>query len=364
MNLRRFYGERETRRVLAASEHLREVRNRHGIATQRMFAEEGLGTFGVGGVSLTAPAIAGQLALLAQALEERGEQLESVLIIGGPAIIPFDLAPNPTPQDGDANVPSDLLYGGLATGALMPEWPVGRLPGAEGAARSAELLERLIQQAARMHMLQPPVQFTKAFGYSTAVWQATSSQVYAEVSPQPLLLSPPTVAATLDRALLDGADAVYCNLHGVLGGAAWYGQATGNSSYLLALRPEDVLAVNFAGAIVVSEACYGAVIAGRDEQTSLALAFLSRGAAGFIGATAMSYGPAFTPVGEADLLALHFWRALRQGSTSIGAALLEARAQMLLDTLAHQPMLDADDRKTMLEFVLYGDPTLWRGARV
>jgi hypothetical protein len=31
---------------------------------------------------------------------------------------------------------------------------------------------------------------------------------------------------------------------------------------------------------------------------------------------------------------------------------------MLRDTLAHQDTLDEDDQKTLLEFVLYGDPTL------
>jgi hypothetical protein len=35
-----------------------------------------------------------------------------------------------------------------------------------------------------------------------------------------------------------------------------------------------------------------------------------------------------------------------------------ARAGMLRDTLARQSTLDEDDQKTLLEFVLYGDPTL------
>jgi len=110
--------------------------------------------------------------------------------------------------------------------------------------------------------------------------------------------------------------------------------------------------------VVVSEACYGAAIAGRDARTALALAFLARGAAGFVGATAISYGPPAPPPGEADLIALHFLRAVQQPGTTLGAAFVAARAGMLRDTLARQCTLDEDDQKTLLEFVLYGDPTI------
>ena len=46
----------------------------------------------------------------------------------------------------------------------------------------------------------------------------------------------------------------------------------------------------------------------------------------------------------------------------LGAAFAAARAGMLRDTLARQQMLDEDDQKTLLEFVLYGDPTIVVGS--
>jgi hypothetical protein len=58
------------------------------------------------------------------------------------------------------------------------------------------------------------------------------------------------------------------------------------------------------------------------------------------------------------LIALHFLRALREPGTTLGSAFMAARAGMLRDTLAFQATLDEDDQKTLLEFVLYGDPTL------
>lgn len=357
LHLNQVYGERTTRRVVSAIEQVVAARAALGVESRLLLIEEGLADLAVAGVAVSSGAIAAQLGQAATALERMGDSLESVLIIGGHAVIPFDLAPNPTAYDGDVAVPSDTCYSTRTVGALVAEWPVGRIPGDEGPGASGVLLVQLLEQAAELHW-RGPRPLVKTFGYSTAVWYEATAQIYGALSVAPALLSPPTVAASLDLALLDGADAVYCNLHGVRDGPVWYGQANQAGGYLVALRPEDVLRIKLDGAVVVSEACYGAVVAGRDQRTSLALAFLARGAACFVGATAMSYGPANAPLSEADLLTLHFWRAVRGGGTTIGAAFVAARNAMLRDTLANHAVLDDDDRKTALEFVLYGDPTL------
>jgi hypothetical protein len=290
----------------------------------------------------------------ARALERAGDRLESLLIVGGPEIVPFNMAANPTFEDGDESVPSDGLYAARNPFALVPEWPVGRIPSAAG--DDPDLLLRLLEYAAAA---VPADQLRRPFGYGTAAWRRSSVEVYAQIdAPERLLISPPIVAATLDRARLDGARLLYCNLHGVIDGAPWYGQRRHESRLLLALRPSDLAGLDLRGALMISEACYGAAIAGRDVDTSLALAFLARGAAGFVGATAISYGPPAPPVGEADLLALHFLRALKRPHGTLGAAFMAARLGMIRDTIAFQSTLDEDDQKTLLEFVLYGDPTL------
>lgn len=302
---------------------------------------------------VTPETVAAQVAALAQALERTGDALESLLIVGGTEIVPFYAAANPTAYDGDDTVPCDCYYGACNPFALLPDWPVGRIP---GTANDPGLLLRLLDYAARP--AEPPVQPRKIFGYATAVWQRSSARVYAEVdNPDNLLLSPPTLATNLDLQRLDGARLIYINLHGVREGPPWYGQPEDHPALVAALRPADLAGLDLRGAVVFSEACYGAAIDGRDEQSSLALAFLAQGVAGFVGATAISYGPAAPPPGEADLLAMHFLRAVKQPGTTLGAAFVAARAGMLRDTLARQLTLDEDDHKTLLEFVLYGDPT-------
>jgi hypothetical protein len=353
--LREVYGAGGARQVGTALRQLLAARAARGVPTRLISIEEGLPDLGLAGVAAEPMAISRQLAALAAALRRSGTQLESVLIAGGPDVVPFYEAPNPTPYDGDTSVPGDCCYGASNPFELLSEWAVGRLPGAANG--DPTLLLRLIEAAAAY---RPPTdQALKPFGYATEAWRRAAAEVYAEVpGAGELLISPPILATTLDRTLLDGAGRIYCNLHGVRDGPLWYGQPSDRRALVAALRPADLAGLDLHGAVVVSEACYGAAITGHNEYTSLALAFLARGAVGFLGATAISYGPPSPPTGEADLIALHFLRALRTPGATLGGALLAARAGMLRDTLAQQATLDEDDQKTLLEFVLYGDPTL------
>jgi hypothetical protein len=351
--LREVYGREGERRVLAAIDRLVAGRAARDVVSRVLLVEQGDARGGVAPGEVVADSIAEQVFKVAADLERDGSRLSSVLIVGGPDIVPFHEAPNPAFHDGDDTTPGDWRYGGRDPLAPLL-WPVGRIPGAAGG--SPELLLRLLDFAASAG---PPPRARKPFGYSTAIWRRAAEQVYATLDdPSRLLVSPPTLATTLDRRLLDGAQLVYINLHGVRDGPPWYGQSEEQPALVAALRPADLAMLDLRGALVVSEACYGAAIAGRNEGTSLALAFLARGVAGFVGATAVSYGPPVPPLGEADLVALHFLRAAMRPGATLGAAFVAGHDGMLRDTLAAQGTLDEDDRKTLMEFVLYGDPTI------
>ncbi len=352
--LRAFYGRQGAQQLLGALGTLIEARARRGAASRLVLIEAGAPDLGVPRALVTPDAIARQLGALEAALAVRGQPLASVLLVGGPEIVPFHEAENPTEYDGDAHVPGDCFYGPQNPYASASDWAVARMPGAFGS--DPQLLLQLLANAAELGPLTP---LAKTFGYTTAVWRQNARIVYGEVDrPERLLISPPRVAATLNRRRLDGARLVYCNLHGIAAGPPWYGQAPEHPALVVALRPSDLEGLDLRGAVVISEACYGAAIEGRDPASSLALAFLAQGAACFVGATAISYGPAGPPPGEADLIALHFLRAIKQPGTTLGQAFVAARAGMLHDTLRSQSALDEDDQKTLLEFVLYGDPTL------
>lgn len=365
--LRRRYSEAGLLAIERALDALEQARADVSIRSLRFDAEAGLPPLGVVAAPLSWQALVAQLGVLARALDARGERVESLLIVGGPDIVPFGVLPNPM-FDSDQSLLADCVYGtasgvwpleaGAAIHGYGTDWPVGRLPD-EGAETPALLLG-LIEAATAQHR-RGALALAPLVGYSSAAWQAASAAILTSALPAALpalLLSPPLTAAQLDRRQLAQARLIYVNLHGVANAPNWYGQAPDNSALIVALRPADIDGLRFDGAVALSEACYGAQLGAQNVDTSLALALLSRGVVAFVGATAITYGPMQPPNSQADLLALHTLRQLHRRDTSVGEALLAARLATLRETVLAQGTLDEDDEKTLLEFVLYGDPTL------
>lgn len=350
------YGPVGQAQVAAALARLIDARAGRGIASLLYAPEDGVSSLGVAPARLEPPDLAAQLERIARALQARGAPVASLLIVGGPRVIPFERVTNPLP-DRDGLLPVDCAYGLLDAESYLTNWPVGRLP--DAAEPTPRMLVGLLDAAAILHRRVAMAASSRTFGYSAATWLPTARSIYAEIGdPVELLVSPPTLAATLERRRMEGVQIVYCNLHGVREGPFWYGQLGGTPELLVALRPSDLDGLDLNGALVVSQACYGAAIENATAATSLALAFLARGAAAFVGATAMAYGALHPPASDSDLIALHLFRAIRAPGASVGTAFQAARAGALRDTLRMQGFLDEDDVKTLLTFVLYGDPTI------
>lgn len=209
----------------------------------------------------------------------------------------------------------------------------------------------------------------RAFGYAAEIWQNTSRFIYQTVSRvaggEDLRICPPISATDFQPRWLNNRF-LYFNLHGLIDDSSWFGQnvpATPlqGSTYPVALRPQQLRAssdiISALAPFVFSEACYGAYINDKATEQAMCLSFLASGAAAFVGSTVTSYGRPDPPLSEADLLAMLFFEHLYNGQT-VGRALVEARRDYARQMLQQQGSLDDDDDKTLLEFVLYGDPTL------
>ena len=107
--------------------------------------------------------------------------------------------------------------------------------------------------------------------------------------------------------------------------------------------------------IVFSEACFGAHILDKQCQEALALKFLAAGSELVVGSTCMAYGSITDQLSAADLLGHSFWSNLKDGLAA-GEALRRAKIQMARDLQSRQGYLDGMDQKTLISFVLYGDP--------
>jgi len=244
-----------------------------------------------------------------------------------------------------------------------------------------------------------------SFGYTAAVWQQAACSVFRPIGePKSMLVSPPVQAPTdndpqtLKRQTwfrfnllghkngntlhLPAVKMGYFNLHGLEDAVEWYGQSSfsdlnqgisvnqedGNGesapdetiSYPIALRPSDIMpggkgSRNMAPRVVFSEACYGAHIIGKDVDQAIALKFLQSGSQAVVGSTCTSYGSITTPLVAADYLGEAFWKGVKNG-LPVGEALCRAKVSLASEMHKRQGYLDGEDQKTLISFVLYGDP--------
>jgi tetratricopeptide (TPR) repeat protein len=309
-------------------------------------------------------------------LAEEHLDFHYLLLVGGDELLPFARLPNPT-DDSDETVPSDNLYASRDPTYLIPERAIGRLP--DGGRPSPDLLLQLLEQSvarlsgvgvgvtrsgcltAWMPWSQPKANPTRRFGLSAQVWARASEELFHRLpGEEPLHLCPPTCREAILPGWLADISFAYFNLHGAATSPNWYGQRDvtlpGEGPLMpVAFSPQEVPAGRVGGVIVYSEACYGAHILGKDPQSSIALRFLSEGALGVVGSTVISYGVAVPPLGAADLLGAFFWQHALAGKP-LGEALLQAKLDFTREMYRQQGYLDGDDMKTLLEFVLYGDP--------
>lgn len=331
-------------------------------------------------------------------LANRGERIGAVLIVGGPAIVPFHHLPNPVDDDDD-DVPSDNPYGTLDENYFILEWPVGRLPddGHPGKAKPENLLHLLevirtkhleIQSNLRrsssisrifeslfgwiIGRFQSTGFLRSSFGYTAAIWKQASVKVFRPIGePRSLQISPPAgIPKSNSRhrqgSPLPSARLGYFNLHGLVDAVEWYGQRDPTDplpnteyspeyDYPIAVKPEDIVNSGKAPQIVFSEACYGAHIFKRSVEEALALKFLQSGTHAVVGSTSTSYGSVTAPLIAADYLGHTFWKYLKNGYQT-GEALRLAKIDLAREMHVRQGYLDGEDQKTLISFVLFGDP--------
>jgi len=330
------------------------------------------------------------------ALEKRGERIGALLIVGGPEIVPYHNLPNPV-EDADSDVPSDNPYATKDNNYFISDWAVGRISGGSETDPNVlisilnDLINRYQPGGRRFVWYQRFAVYFQEFirkglskkqssyGYTAAVWRRASFAVFRSIgNPNDLLISPPTHACespnnvisdlvpeqetttTGGCLLLPQAHLGYFNLHGVPDGSEWYGQSDptlpeNGPDFPVAMRPQDIKNSSYTPRLVFTEACYGANIAGKTVDDAISLKFLSSGTHAVIGSTCISYGSLASPLSSADLLGSVFWSLLQEGFTA-GESLRRAKIHLTREMHNRQGFLDAEDQKTLISFVLFGDP--------
>jgi len=376
------YGASGAQRVWQALEELRDVlwvRYDRQAALLAVDDAESMAQFGLEPVSVVTPWNV-KLALheVQAALETRGQRIGALLLVGGDGILPFHRLSNPL-DDDDPDVPSDAPYGCADENYFVGQWPVGRLPG-DATRRVEVLLVQIAQVTARqgiapggrtrwacaMDFLRRAWQWLwkdeplSAMGYTAQVWWPAALEVFQPLGDAgDVLASPPVARRDFVGSGLYPARLAYFNLHGRKDDPAWFGQCDPRQMceemYPLALHPQDVGRFEYAPRVVFSEACYGAHLEERAREESVTLQFLAHGTEAVVASTVLAYGSLNRKLLGADLLGKLFWQRIRHGVPA-GEALRQARLAMVAHYGGESTALAAEDQKTLISFVLYGDP--------
>ncbi len=381
------FGEAGFRRIDQATMKLVEtIRRRPGWSGYRLWVDDPA-TLQSFGLTPADPQNAWQIKLrladLDRALRRRGEMIGALLLIGGDRIIPFHQLPNPT-DDDDESIPSDNPYAATDENYFAPEWPIGRLPWDANLEELLHALEAAVQSHRTLEDPGSPIQRlrlwlhyrfgrlvgrqARALGYTANIWRKSSLAVYRAIGDAgSLLTSPPAEAGRLPSQAIRPTRLSYYNLHGLADSPEWFGQRDPmlddpkEAEYPVALRPEDVVNGGRAPLVVYTEACYGANALGKTSESSMSLKFLASGSLAVVGSTKTSYGAIAPPLIAADLLGRLFWDGWNRG-LPVGEALRRAKLSLAAEMHRRQSYLDGEDQKTLISFVLYGDPLITLSA--
>jgi len=316
-------------------------------------------------------------------LNNSDKKIGALIIVGNNEVIPFHRLPNPT-DDTDKEVFSDNPYATSSSNYLLPEWPIGRLPGEKGRdpgllisqlravtefhasiISNGNALKRFVSNFKNafnlrkffMNWLKKP----RDFGYSAEVWQRSSLAAFRPIGKgADLRICPPYDEETIDTESLMKSKCAYFNLHGLANTSEWYGQRDFSSDsngpdFPVALSAKNISKYVNNIDLVFTEACYGGHILDKKVDESIALQLISIKCQGLVGSTCISYGSVFTPLIGGDLLGFVFWKYIKDGY-SYGNALMQAKIGLVKVMMQRQGFLDGEDQKTLLSFVLYGDP--------
>jgi hypothetical protein len=293
-----------------------------------------------------------------------------VVLLGADDVIPHFLVPNPTrSEDGDTDVevPTDNPYAASPAfnaksraSYLVTDRVVGRIPDVPGAKDPAMLLAYLRNSAAARPL--DLAEFAADLLVCCDAWQQAGRLCVAEIARQvaDLNLAPP---ADTDPAFPNryGARLQMIKCHGAPLDPHFYGQK--GESFPAVLDSTSLTGKTSVGTVVGAMCCYGAAVYDPSHPAAiepgvpaLANIYLGQGTLGFAGSTTIAW-VGVSEMACADLIVCRFLNNVMTGM-SLGAAFLDSKQRFLADIGKNGQMPDAAEEKTLLQFVLLGDPSL------
>jgi hypothetical protein len=294
-----------------------------------------------------------------------------LVLLGSDDIIPHFRVPNPTfaeEGDTDPEVPTDNPYAASPSfnatsrsSYLVSDRVIGRIPDVPGSSDPTPLLNYL--HAATDTQPLSVSDFALDLLVCCDIWKKSGNACVIALAreAQNLFLSPPTVEGTASFQKRYKARLQMIKCHGAALDPHFYGQR--GDDFPEVLFSSSLAGKTEAGTVIGAMCCYGAAVydpmhpaAITPGVPSIANVFLSQSASGFVGSTSIAW-VGLNELACADLIVCRFLKNVMSGF-SLGAALLDSKQAFLADTSKDGRNLDAAEEKTLLQFILLGDPSL------
>jgi hypothetical protein len=285
-----------------------------------------------------------------------------IMLLGGPDIIPHCKFKIPIPDDDDTFVPSDVPYAceapfsRAAGDFIAPARVMGRLPDITGVG-DPEYIIGLIQNSINWKPLKADV-YKNYFSISVKWWQKSTKISLTNIfqNNTRLKIAPPAAGPYSKNDL--GALLHFYNCHGGDRTSEFYGQPNENSDSFPVAMESALLNGNLKyGTVTAAECCYGTKLYNpvKPDKINMPIAnsYLKNNAIAFAGSTTAAYGPS-DGQGGADYITQYFLISVLKGA-STGRAFLEAQQRFIEKG---DVKMDPTDLKTIIQFLLLGDPSL------
>lgn len=300
-----------------------------------------------------------------------------VVILGGDDVVPHFHVPNPSFSfngDEDETMPTDNPYATSRPFAaastksyLVPDRVVGRLPdlpASKGKGDPTAILAAL--KTATNWKPQPRKFFSSVYAASTGTWVESGKKMmrHIEFPEKDLLVSPPSVDGKEPARTRLGRTVHMFKCHGADDNANFYGEDTKPAAVDYTVLFSGSLKGRVkAGSLVAAVCCYGANVYSPDLPDAMPqgalpvpIAYLHGGALAFMGSTKIAWVHDVEMMGADVIVASYLKKAL--GGASLGRALLEAKQDYMASLQSRGQAPDVTDEKTLIEFVLLGDPAI------
>jgi len=298
-----------------------------------------------------------------------------IVLFGSADIVPHFSVKNPSrsKEDDDPAVPTDNPYACSAKfdrakvkSYLVPDRVVGRIPDVPGDP-DPSWFERYLTQA-RGWKPKPGSAYKKGFYVCTATWKKAGESCVEtlKVKKSDLLIVPPIGRASARVKTQQRGLRHMIKCHGMERDSTFYGENTDDTvpdPFPEALRSPDLKGRARKGAVIGAMCCYGAGLfdpsnrrAVHAGEPPISSQYLRLGAHGFLGSSTIAW-VGFEEMMCADWIVTSFLKGAT-GGASLGRAALEAKQDFLRWIQQQGATPDAADKKTLIQFMLLGDPSI------